>query len=366
MNVKQYPELNEVETQSPELPSVSIVLPLHPFIHMEHSWKHKLKLVHDEIKQQLSTDYPHELVTILLKKYDDLIDQIGSPKHRKGVVMYLSPHFEKFFLLDFTPQEKIVIDLSYEIRDIVFNHALRRKALLLLMSANELKYYVYQDGLIEKVNPRIPLHIEAFMQDKIHPVEQYHEGSRKRELAMQLFIKNADDGLTELLSKYTFDVLVLGVEKLINHFLLYTKNNIHIKDLVTGNYFESSPSELIQLTEQSFLKIETKHQQDLMKIIQKSYNDRVLAIGLKNCWTQVMQENCKMLIIEKNFIKEAIQGADPETIYTDHVNDSQVKMKDAVDDLIEQAIRRGAVVEFVDDGLLKDYRHVAAVQYFTM
>ena len=28
-------------------------------------------------------------------------------------------------------------------------------------------------------------------------------------------------------------------------------------------------------------------------------------------------------------------------------------MKDAVDDLIEQAIRRGAVVEFVDDGLLK-------------
>jgi hypothetical protein len=39
-------------------------------------------------------------------------------------------------------------------------------------------------------------------------------------------------------------------------------------------------------------------------------------------------------------------------------------IKDAVDDVMEKVLETGGDVEFVDEGMLKDYDHIALVQYY--
>ena len=39
-------------------------------------------------------------------------------------------------------------------------------------------------------------------------------------------------------------------------------------------------------------------------------------------------------------------------------------IKDAVDDIIEKVLASGGDVEFVDEGILKDYNKIALIEYF--
>jgi hypothetical protein len=39
-------------------------------------------------------------------------------------------------------------------------------------------------------------------------------------------------------------------------------------------------------------------------------------------------------------------------------------IKDAVDDVMEKVLETGGDVEFVEEGLLKEYQHIALIQYY--
>ncbi|MEI8059611.1 MAG: hypothetical protein WCG67_05590 [Ferruginibacter sp.] len=39
-------------------------------------------------------------------------------------------------------------------------------------------------------------------------------------------------------------------------------------------------------------------------------------------------------------------------------------IKDAVDDVMEKVLENGVDVEFVDDGVLKDYHRIALIKYY--
>ena len=45
-------------------------------------------------------------------------------------------------------------------------------------------------------------------------------------------------------------------------------------------------------------------------------------------------------------------------------NGSPLFLKDAVDDVIEKVLASGGDVEFVDEGLLDQYGHIAVIEYY--
>jgi hypothetical protein len=61
----------------------------------------------------------------------------------------------------------------------------------------------------------------------------------------------------------------------------------------------------------------------------------------------------------------AEQGGSEDVIYTPAEPYNKFSyIKDAVDDVIEKVLEHGGDVEFVEQGTLKDYQHVALVQYY--
>ena len=94
-------------------------------------------------------------------------------------------------------------------------------------------------------------------------------------------------------------------------------------------------------------------------------NDGKLVYGMKGVWEAATHKNCHLLIVEKDFMYPAHQGAHPDQIYKEDLTlNNPFYIKDAVDDVMEKVLEAGGDVEFVDNGVLKDYNHIALIRYY--
>jgi hypothetical protein len=61
----------------------------------------------------------------------------------------------------------------------------------------------------------------------------------------------------------------------------------------------------------------------------------------------------------------AQRGGTEEVLYKiDEQNRDLLCMRDAVDDVIEKVLSNGGDVEFVDEGVLSGYKHIALINYY--
>jgi inosine-uridine nucleoside N-ribohydrolase len=81
-----------------------------------------------------------------------------------------------------------------------------------------------------------------------------------------------------------------------------------------------------------------------------------------------MYHKGKLLVIEKNFkyAAEHFMGSDATNKIFKAIEpyNKFSYIKDAVDDIIEKVLENGGDVEFVENGLLKEYNQIALIQYY--
>jgi hypothetical protein len=86
---------------------------------------------------------------------------------------------------------------------------------------------------------------------------------------------------------------------------------------------------------------------------------------MEEVWTAASHKNGHLLIVEKDFMFPAHQGHHGDRIYKEEA--SHLKpfyIRDAVDDVMEKVLQNGGDVEFVDNGVLKDYGQIALIRYY--
>jgi hypothetical protein len=93
--------------------------------------------------------------------------------------------------------------------------------------------------------------------------------------------------------------------------------------------------------------------------------DKKLEYGIKQVWQAASQKNGRLLLVEKNFMYPAHQGAQPESITREDFSlNSPFYIKDAVDDVMEKVLTCGGDIEFVRDGTLKEYGRIALIKFY--
>ena len=65
-----------------------------------------------------SENYPADVEIMMMKKLRTIIKNLNFNTHKKSIAIFLSPVFEKVLYLDISVEEKIIIDESFEIRDL--------------------------------------------------------------------------------------------------------------------------------------------------------------------------------------------------------------------------------------------------------
>ena len=366
MTSKHYPEFKDILDQQEYAPSISLIFPFENKLGHGKEIAYKLKIKSVEIEKALTEKYTPEQVKPLVLKLEHMVDNFKPVNGHAGLALFLSPVFDKIVYLDFKPQEKLIIDKNFEVRDLLYNKSILNRLILLLLSGNEIRYFLYDHGVMSVINTGVPTRIEAFMDETLHDVSIYYEKSERRDKAMQMFIKNADEGLSHALKDHPYPVVVAGSEKMMAHYKLLSNHTQVIGDYIHGNYQEASPSELIALIGRAIQTLQLKREEELIAQLEEALDKGLLARGVKEVWKQIAEKNGRLLVVEKNYRRVAGQGPEDEEIFTMATDKVPFPIQDVVDDIIEKLIMIGGKVEFVEDGKLGKYRRVALITHYAV
>ncbi len=347
------------------MPCVSIIMPFEPKMALKSELEYKLKLAVGKVDSELMASYTEDKALSVLLKLRALIKSLDYNTYKKSIAIFVSPVVEKVFYLDISVEEKIIIDDSFEIRDLVYSKKEMHKYLVLVLSAQKTRIFLGNTVTFVRIVSNVPSHIAAYKNDIPERVANFSDPSDRKEVMLDKFLRHTDDGLSILLKAYPLPLFVIGADRVIGHFKKITHNEKRILGYVHGNYEEATEEELRKALEPLITDWRKVKQQDLLHQLDAAAGGKKLVVGMENVWREAMHKKGKLLIVEKNYIYPAHLGGSMDIIYSENNQaDKNFYIKDAVDDVIEKIFENGGDVEFVDADVLKDYGRIALILYY--
>ncbi|HEX6915523.1 MAG TPA: hypothetical protein VF145_09800 [Chitinophagaceae bacterium] len=356
-------ELQELIEAPHYLPSVSVLLPFEPKMNAKQELQQRLRQLYMTVKQKLSAEYPPERVSPVLEKLKQLSASLDFTTYKRSICIFVSPVAEKVLYLSVPVEERIVIDETFQIRDVVYNKKQERKCLVLLLSAQTTRLHLVENDRVSRVVCDLPVDISEIVNDAPERVSNFSDPSSRRENLLHKFLRQVDNSLGLILETYPYPLLVAGADRVLGHFRAMSKHANHVLSYIPGNFIDASERALLTAVKPVISNWQDLKQQAVLKEIEKAGGASRLVYGINNVWQAARKASSRLLVVEKNFRYEA-DKVDEEAIVP-HEEGRGLHIKDAVDDVIENVLRSGGDVEFVDDGQLAAFGRIALVRYFS-
>ena len=365
MNPVVTPEILEVMEAAHYRPAVSIIMPFEPKMSLKTELMYSLKTIADKVEQELLENYPDEIGKLVMQKLRAIIKGLNINTHKKSIAIYVSPVFEKVLYLDIAVEEKIIVDESFEIRDLVYSKKQLHKYLVLLLSCKESRMYLGNSTTFVRIVSNTPESVYEYANDIPERVANFSDMSERKELVMDKFLHHIDNSLDIILNAYHLPLFILGTERIMGHFKKLTKHAGAVIEYVQGNYEEATLQELKEILEPHIADWKKVKEKDLLNQLEEAEGKKKLAVGMRDVWREAMSHKGRLLLVEKNYMYAAQRGSSEEIIYKAIEPYNKFSyIKDAVDDVMEKVLENGGDVEFVDKDVLKDYHQIALIQYY--
>lgn len=359
------PEIHEVIEAVHYRPAVSVIMPFEPKMGLKTEMAHALNMVADKVESEVIENFPDELSLLVMQKLRAIIKNLNFNTYKKSIAIFVSPIFEKILYLDINVEEKIIIDESFEIRDLVYSKKKIHKYLILQLSNKESHIYLGNSATFIKIlsnRSDLGKKRENNLPEK---VSNFSDTAGLREIQMNKFLRQVDNGLDIILKSYSLPLFVMGAERILGHFKKLTKHNGAVIDYIHGNYDGITMPVLRERIEPFIKNWKKVIQKDLLNQLEEAAGKQKLAIGMRDVWHEAMNKRGRLLLVEKNYMYAAERGGSDEIIYKALEPYNKFSyIKDAVDDVIEKVLENGGDVEFVDEGLLRDYKQIALIQFY--
>ena len=199
MNKNVTPEILEVMEAVHYRPSVSIIMPFEPKMNLKKELTHSLQLAADKLEKELKQNYPNEMGNLVIHKLQDIFNNLNYNTHKKSIGIFVSPVFEKILYLDIPAEEKIILDESFEIRDLVYSKKQLHKYLVLLISGKESSIYLCNTESFVRLVLNKSQFLEDYINDAPERVANFSDMSDRKEILLEKFLQQIENGLNHIL-----------------------------------------------------------------------------------------------------------------------------------------------------------------------
>ena len=345
-----------------DVPAVSIIMPFEAVMSTKSKLELRLKKAAKIVELEIMKQFTIEQALPVIVKLQLLLREINYNTQKKGLAIFVSPLVERVFYLDFDVEEKVVVDELFEIRDLILNKKESIQYLLLLLSEERSKMYLGSGSELQLIKSNKSGDISTCKINIEERVPDISDPWNRKQVLLDKFLYNMDQGLSLILKAYNLPVIIMAPAEVLNHFNKISKNSEALVSFIHGNYTESTEKE-IQITLQACLQDwKNLKQQKCMQEVAKAMNDYKLSFGIQNVWLTANHKNCRLLVVEKDFVYPAYfsKNNDEYNQYKAGTG-TPFYIKDLVDEVIEKVVKNGGDVEFVDE--LKNYDHIALLEY---
>ena len=346
------------------LPSVSLILPFEPKMAVKWELEYRLQRMLEKAERELLDNYPAEKTLPVLDKLKALVKLLDYATYKKSIAILASPLIAKVYYLDIAVEEKLIIDESFEIRDLVYSKKEIHKYLILVLSSIRSRIFLGNTTQFVRISFNTPSHVAAYKNDVPEKTGNFSDPSYRKEVLLDKFLHHIDTGLGHILNAYQLPLFIMGTERTMGHFRKITHNAHRITGWVHGNYEEATETEIRQAIAPHVADWKKVIQGELLQRIDAALSAKKLAIGIRDVWHAAMNNNGRMLVVEKNYTYAARKEEGERIFSQQSIPNNPLYIKDAVDDVIEKVLQQGGDVSFVDEGLLDPYQHIALIEYY--
>jgi hypothetical protein len=365
MPTKINPETGEVLKAIHFLPSVSVIMPFEPKMIVKKELLYNFKIATNKVEEEILKNYPADMGILVLQKLQSIIKNVNFNTHKKSIAIYVSPVFEKVLYLDILVEEKVIVDESFEIRDIVYSKKQLHKYLVLLLCGKSSRIYVGNAESFVRIVSDTSQAAVAFDINPDEGIASFANISKRNEVAKEKFLHHIDNTLEIILTNYNLPLFVMGTKKIVDQFKKLTNHTKAVVEYIHGNFEDATPSELKEILAPTIQDWKDVMQKKILNKLAEAADKKKLSIGMKEVWKTATNHKGQLLVVEKNYMYAAENGGIDDIIHKATAPYNKFSyIKDAVDDVMEKVLEDGGDIEFVDEGLLQNYQHIALVHSY--
>ncbi len=273
-----------------------------------------------------------------------------------GLAVYITPEKYLVFHLPFEPREKVIVDTTYEVRDLLLTINRYQPFWVLLISRKETPLYT---GVGEELTP---VNDKTLYQTLIDiDYETFTKGDRAPDptvLVERKFFNALAQRLRYIIHTYlipagNLPVMILCNDKEKNYVNRIVENEPFPKEnykILAGDYFDPLSEDLRKRYRELVLEwIREEHKRQLARK-EEFYKLGRVSAGVEETWKAALLSAVQTLLVKEGFRKEAwTHKDDPFQIVFEKPADSENwdYHADIVDDLIEEVVKNKGQVFFI-------------------
>lgn len=342
-------------------PALSIILPAHPAYPNHKLDKEAIKNKVKEAEKLLHDSYYDDSkVKQLITELHKAVKSIDYSELSQGIGIFAAPGYHKVVHLSFSPEEKLLIDRSFEIRDLLYAVSRTPAYVVVSISANGTRVFEgHEKQISEKRLKGAPANADKMKGDGHSKVANFTDSANLKEITLDKYLRKIDETITENYAGAEKLVIIAGSQKILAALKEITFNKI--AGWIEGNFDHATVDEVKKaaapLVAAAIREIENKALHNL----EEAAGQGRTASGIGEVWRSAGEGRVMELLVEKSYKSSGHWTTDRLTFVADNVYDASSPVADAVDEVIEMVIDKGGKVVFLDNGTLEQHQHIAAI-----
>ncbi len=347
-----------------EDPSISIILKKGHKAARDEKIQILLKnSIKDAVNKLKEANYDKRLIEDLKEKLEKIETKVIYEDAGNSVVIFLSPNREEIIWLPFDVENKVIVDNTFEIRDLLRTINRSFQYDVIVLSKKKTKFYNgYQNKLQQIETEDIPEGVEYYLNNRISNKED--PGKAEME-ALKLYVNDVDDFIRLYTDMHT-PLIVMGDEKIVSYFKNKTRRPDKILAEIYGSYDDERTSVISNKINEKldeYIKIRDKQ---LLERIQPDIDRLSYVSGIQEAWTVAAMKEARIMLIEQGYSEEGYSIKNGLfLVFSEPVEEKEYDYhSDALDDLTEMVLMQGGEVYFVSPGLLDKYDKIVVTTRF--
>ena len=325
-------------------PCVTVIMPFEPKMLSASTLREQVQKAISIVEAELLQTETADTTELILLKLKAVATSLDYATYTKSIAIFLSTDYEKVYYLEVAVEMKIIVNSSFNIRDIILNKLPQQEFLLLLISKKNEKLFLCNNQTWQLL----------VSNSNNNNYRKIHASAENTRLQTKSFIKKVDAGLSIILKAYPLPLFVACSKTLMKEIIQHSRNSDNILEFIPVKNTDGIGADTcINRYLQSYIRDwqKTRERYLLRQLKKEKCFD-----GIKDVRKAVGEKRGKLLLVEKDFTYPSF------TRRTQDAYAAGIKhKKNKVDAAMQSVLENGGDVELVSNGVLSDYRNIVLI-----
>lgn len=343
-------------------PSVSVLLATTPAPILGDDDASRLASLLERARRRLLTERPARQVHGLMDRLQHLAAIAAGMPATSGLALFASEDQALGVQLPVPVVDRVVVDPTFATRDLVraLEHRLRYR--LLALSAREARLFEGWPGQLAEVRAGafpVPAAQPPDRQDRSRRFGR--ERSRDRDARTIAHLRAVDAALALRQARDPLPLVIAGVGRHLGFCRDLPAMSSNLVGTITGNHDHHPPARLAALSRPVIDAHRQRLQADALTRLLEAPDPARRVEGIDAVWLAAVEGRISLLCVEQSYVFPARTTHEGHHLRAATDVEHPDVLDDAVDELIELVAAQEGTTAVVDDGVLRDHRHLAAL-----